>query len=191
MFKKKEGLVPSETKSRSGFTLIELLVVIAIIAILASIALLSLGPAQKAGRDARRIADLRQMQSILQLYYNKCGYYPGSGAPVGSPCEADANTVGGSGNNVPDTTISGQGSWNETTGLADVLAETGLLVTAASIPNDPIGSKSYTYGRNADGSSYVLQAILETENSVLKNDIDGFVYGVDCDDGSNAYCIQF
>ena len=55
-------------RKKEGFTLVELLVVIAIIAVLASIALLSLAPAQKAGRDARRIADLRTMQSVLQLY---------------------------------------------------------------------------------------------------------------------------
>ena len=61
---------------RHAFTLIELLVVIAIIAILASIALLSLAPAQKAGRDARRISDLRQVQTALELYYAKNGNYP-------------------------------------------------------------------------------------------------------------------
>src|SRR3989338_2239422 len=81
--------------SSNGFTLIELLVVIAIIAILASIALLSLAPAQKAGRDARRIADLRNTQALLQLYYNKCGHFPVAGANLDPNC-ADLASVGAS-----------------------------------------------------------------------------------------------
>jgi len=57
-------------KSSRGFTLIELLVVIAIIGILASIVLASLNTARKKGRDARRVADLKQLQLALELYYD-------------------------------------------------------------------------------------------------------------------------
>ncbi|MBI2888301.1 MAG: type II secretion system protein [Candidatus Liptonbacteria bacterium] len=63
---------------RKGFTLIELLIVVAIIGILASVILVGLGPSQRAGRDARRIADLRQVQTGLQLYYQKNSKYPDS-----------------------------------------------------------------------------------------------------------------
>lgn len=61
---------------KRGFTLIELLVVIAIIGILASIVLASLDSARKKGRDARRLADIKQIQLALELYYDANGSYP-------------------------------------------------------------------------------------------------------------------
>lgn len=59
----------STVRSR-GFTLIELLVVIAIIGLLSSVVLASLNGARLKGRDARRLADLKQMQVALELYYS-------------------------------------------------------------------------------------------------------------------------
>jgi len=59
-----------------GFTLIELLVVIAIIGILSSVVLASLNSARKKGRDARRIADVKQLQLALELYYDANSGYP-------------------------------------------------------------------------------------------------------------------
>ncbi len=62
--------------NRRGFTLIELLVVIAIIGILSSVVLASLNSARQKGRDARRIADIKQLQLALELYYDANGEYP-------------------------------------------------------------------------------------------------------------------
>lgn len=60
-----------------GFTLIELLVVIAIIGILASVVLASLNSARKKSRDARRLADVKQLQVALELYFDgNTGNYP-------------------------------------------------------------------------------------------------------------------
>lgn len=53
---------------KPGFTLIELLVVIAIIGILSSVVLASLNTARLKSRDARRISDMKQIQSALALY---------------------------------------------------------------------------------------------------------------------------
>ncbi|MDD5032750.1 MAG: type II secretion system protein [Candidatus Pacebacteria bacterium] len=58
------------SKRNKGFTLIELLVVIAIIGILASVVLASLNSARQKSRDARRIADLKQIQLALELCYD-------------------------------------------------------------------------------------------------------------------------
>ncbi len=60
----------------SGFTLIELLVVIAIIGVLASVVLASLNTARRKSRDARRIADIKQIQLALELYFDANGEYP-------------------------------------------------------------------------------------------------------------------
>lgn len=57
-------------RQKKGFTLVELLVVIAIIGLLATIAFLSLNRARSKARDAKRVSDIRQLQSALELYYN-------------------------------------------------------------------------------------------------------------------------
>lgn len=60
----------------SGFTLIELLIVIAIIGLLATLAIVSLTGAQRKARDTKRIADAKQYQGALELYYNDNNRYP-------------------------------------------------------------------------------------------------------------------
>jgi len=63
---------------KKGFTLIELLVVIAIIGLLATMAVVALGNSRARARDARRLGDVRQIQTALQLYYHEQGGYPTS-----------------------------------------------------------------------------------------------------------------
>lgn len=62
-------LVKSHKSKVKGFTLIELLVVIAVIGMLASIVLVALGPARARARDAKRVADIRQISSAMELCY--------------------------------------------------------------------------------------------------------------------------
>ena len=77
-------------ESKKGFTLIELLVVVAIIGLLASIILASLNSARVKGRDARRIADMKDIQTALELYFSNHNAYPVSAtsANVATPLAA-------------------------------------------------------------------------------------------------------
>ena len=63
-------------KISRGFTLIELLVVIAIIGVLASVVLASLNSARQKSRDVRRIADIKQLQLALEMYFDSNRQYP-------------------------------------------------------------------------------------------------------------------
>ena len=59
-----------------GFTLIELIVVVAILGLAASFVFASLTDAQKDARDKRRVQDLKQLESALQLYYTRYNSFP-------------------------------------------------------------------------------------------------------------------
>lgn len=143
---KKERLDFS-TGSRKGFTLIEILIVVAIIAILASVVLIGLGPTQQSGRDARRLSDLHEIQNGLELFYNKCGYYPGTAGP------ACANAA--------------------TTGFAQM--STNLVsanIGVNTVPQDPTNSGTHVYYYATNGvaaSQYVLGAVLENQNNAVFN----------------------
>ncbi|MBI4050724.1 MAG: type II secretion system protein [Candidatus Doudnabacteria bacterium] len=88
--------VKTNRKSRGsrGFTLIELLVVIAIIGILAAVVLVSLNTARAKARDAKRLADVRQIMTALELFYNDNGRY--ATATANKPTPGDYDTTIGS-----------------------------------------------------------------------------------------------
>ncbi len=65
-------------KKQQGFTLIELLVVIAIIGLLSTLAVVALNNARMKSRDAKRVSDIKQIQTALELYYNDVNAYPSS-----------------------------------------------------------------------------------------------------------------
>jgi prepilin-type N-terminal cleavage/methylation domain-containing protein len=155
-------------KQNKGFTLIELLIALTIIAILSGAALAALTGFRASARDTRRIADLQNMQSYLELYFNRCGRYPG------------------------DATCGGTNPTN----WAQVTTSLGAIMDVARVPKDPVAARTYSYGvdttAGSEGLRYVVGATLETSNSVLQNDIDGNVYGVDCGTAASdtIYCIQ-
>ncbi|MDD4996233.1 MAG: type II secretion system protein [Patescibacteria group bacterium] len=76
------------TKNKKGFTLIELLVVVAIMGLLSALAVVALNQARARARDARRVADIKQIQTALELYYLDNNEYPDIKV-------AGDNTIGG------------------------------------------------------------------------------------------------
>lgn len=123
---------------RKGFTLIELLVVIAIIGLLSTLAVVALGNARTKARDAKRMSDLKQVQTALELYYTDVNSYPaGSGVLLGSAAAACLNQASG---------------WT-TTGCPNPYMGT--------VPLDPTNSGVYVYTYTAASSSYSVTAHLE------------------------------
>lgn len=99
-----------KSNSRAGFTLIELLVVIAIIGILATMLLLQLGIARGRARDTKRIADMSQIRSALELYFDdNGGRYP---------AQTDMTILKSSGylTNIPSDPLTGSNCLNNFSG---------------------------------------------------------------------------
>lgn len=149
---------------KKGFTLIELLIVVAIIGLLASIVLVGLGGFRARGRDARRIADLRETQNALELYYTKNNVYPDS--DDWDDLKSDLIAAG-----IGVTTISN-----------DPLGGTNKYEYGV----DTSSENPY--------QNYVLSAWLEDKgNPALNDDVDGDIYGISCgtQGAENEYCVQF
>ncbi|MEK7106427.1 MAG: prepilin-type N-terminal cleavage/methylation domain-containing protein [Patescibacteria group bacterium] len=102
-----------------GFTLIELLVVIAIIAVLASIVIALLSQTKSKARDTKRIQDMKQLKTAIELFYSQNGYYP---------------------------TCSGGNIHCDTTGAYGALSTLEIVPTyIAEIKNDPQNTGGYGY----------------------------------------------
>lgn len=65
-------------KNNRGFTIIEIIVVIAIIAVLSGIVIANINLYRMRARDVRKIADLKNIQAALQLFYAEKGHMPGN-----------------------------------------------------------------------------------------------------------------
>jgi len=131
-------------KQKKGFTLVELLVVIAIIGLLSTLAVIALGSARSKARDARRISDIKQLQTALELHFADAGAYP---------TEAVAVTLGSATQDVLHD--SGFGA----VGSTPVGAEIYMGQVPAQI-NTPAGIGAYVY-TSATGDTYTLSFELE------------------------------
>lgn len=84
-----------QLSTSDGFTLIELVIVIGIIGILTAAIIFLLNPVlqlQKA-RDGTRKADLRQIQSALEIYRSDQGNYPNTLPSCGSALTGGSPTI--------------------------------------------------------------------------------------------------
>ena len=157
----KKSLPREAPKERSGgFTLIELLVVIAIIGILATIATISLGSARAKSRDAKRIADIKQVQTALEMFYNDNNRYP-------TRDEWDKQYLA-------TTTVNGT-----TTYMAHI-------PMAANPPDGNCSSSNeFEYNQGADGRSYTIQYCIGGPVASINSGIncatqDGIAVGNEC-----------
>ena len=128
--------------NNKGFTLIELLVVIAIIGLLSTLAVVSLNSARVKARDARRMSDLKQISTAVELYaaQDDSGVYPLSNATCadGIITDSDDNHI-----------------------CAGFAVTDGTDTFLASIPDDPSGGTNhYTYDR-VGNHDYCISAVLE------------------------------
>jgi len=126
--------------NKKGFTLIELLVVISIIGLLSTISVVALNGARKKGRDAKRVGDIRQMQTALELYFNDNYAYP---------IAATALTLGGSTADTLCKTAGFSGTCGGTTYMG--------IVPANPTPN----GAAYTYAITTTGATYSISFTLE------------------------------
>ena len=69
---------------QKAFTLVELLVVVAIIGLLSTLSVVALNSARAKARDSRRLSDIKQLRTALDMYYDSAGTYPDS-LTSGSP----------------------------------------------------------------------------------------------------------
>lgn len=147
----------SELKG-SGFSLIELLVVIALIGVLSTIALMSFTSTRAKARDAKRKADLHQVQTALGVFYDNRGTYPTST----SVWDAGAADYGAS-----TSTAAGVNSYNA---LAPYLsANVAILpVDPLNLPNTITANSRYNY-RYVSNNGRNFAIVYCTENT---DDVD-------------------
>ena len=133
-------------KNKKGFTLIELLVVIAIIGLLATLSVVALNNARLKSRDAKRVSDIKQMQTALELFFVDQSAYPS---------QATAALTLGAGNGL----CLDQGGFDAAcTASASNVVYMGQVPAA---PTPPTGA-SYTYDVNStDTSTYNISFGLE------------------------------
>lgn len=148
-------------KFKNGFTLIEMLVVLTIVSILVAVLSANFIQADRQKNDAKRKADLTNLQNAIELYKNKYGKYPAG-------CKGAGQWSGEAGS---DVACSG-GSNDYIVGLAPEFIPT--------LPVDPSlngADSGYRYVTNSDGSVYKMVA----KNTVESETVDDISTFRSCD----------
>jgi len=133
-----------------GLTLIEVMVVIGIIGILAAVIAVNAVESGKISRDAKRQADLRMLQSAVELYKNKNGRYPEAcnGAEWSGQSNSNYSCLGGSSQYI-----------------IDLAPE---FIPVLPYDNKLNGTNSgYVYRTNAEGSVYKIMAMRTVESELV------------------------
>lgn len=123
---------------KKGFTLVELLVVVAIIGLMAGIATVSVNSVRSKGRDAKRVADIKQIQNALELHYSDVGDYPD--AP------ANNSTLGTTTAGANNAQVLSSSGW-------EAALTAGATAYMTGVPRDPMNSGLYTYTYTVDADT--------------------------------------
>jgi prepilin-type N-terminal cleavage/methylation domain-containing protein len=154
---------------KRGFTLIELLVVIAIIGLLSSMSVYAINIARMKARDAKRLADLKQIATALDLFYDQQSRYPASpGGTCWDLCAQTSHTQ-----YFKNCLEQGINCGFTTTNFQSVMP---------NVPSNPLDDPNvnqgfnYHYFTGYEGRGpecYILGTLLETNHPALNNDADG------------------
>ncbi len=140
-----------QKNQKHGFTLVELLVTIGIIGILATVTVVSVGSARAKARDAKRVSEVRAIQTALAVYENEKSKFPDSGAAI-----LILGSTQGSYSVLCDTDA---GFQTDKTGCAAYFME--------RVPGDPLSKPGsayeYKYSSSDDKQSYTIFFKLETK----------------------------
>ena len=160
-------------KSAQGFTLVELLVVIAIVAILAAVVILIINPLEllRRGRDVTRISDLDNLQKAISTALAD------STSPAATLCFNIANPTVAT---CTGLSTDANAKKNDGTGWIKINFSTQAVITVSTLPPDSTNDATYHYSYASDGSSFELNAVLESTQ--LKGRM-----GTDGGDNANVY----
>lgn len=128
-------------RTQKGFTLIELLVVIAIIGLLSTLAVVALNSARQKSRDSKRVSDVKQVQTALELYFADKNEYPAAATAVELGVEAQHKALCTGG--FSDACTSGQTVYMG-------------LVPETATPADGTCGADNKYMYTSDGTTYDL-----------------------------------
>jgi len=147
-------MISQNHMSRKGFTLIELLVVVAIVGLLSTIIIVAYGTSRTRARDAKRLSDMKQFGTALELYNNDNNAYPiGTNIHLGSGNSACLNIDGWQAAGCPDAYI-------------------------GKVPTDPSPQATPYIYNSSSGTTYTIDTTLEAKTNGLSGRIQQTPTGI-------------